>query len=134
MSDHAHGAGHGPDAGGAQDAVDYSKVVGVGVASLVIFALAIWWAAVIYHSVKNATEAKTGKSRPAETLTMPAEIGIVDQVPFSTDHRLPKWRAERKAYLEGYGWVDRSKGIVHIPIDQALQQVASGASPAGAPK
>ncbi|MDB4980979.1 MAG: hypothetical protein JWM82_1731 [Myxococcales bacterium] len=129
MSDHGHGSG-----GGDSDAVDYSKVVGVGVASLAIFAIAIWWASMIYHSTKDATEAKTGKARAVETKTMPAEIGIVDQVPFASDHRLPKWRAERQAHLNGYGWVDRSKGIVHIPIDQALQQVASGASPAGAPK
>jgi hypothetical protein len=133
MSDHGQGAGHGSDAGAA-DAVDYSKVIGVGVASLVLFALSIWWASMIYHSTKDATEAKTGKARPVETKTMPAEIGIVDQVPFVSDHRLPKWRAERQAYLNGYGWVDRGKGIVHIPIDQALQQVASGASPPGAPK
>ena len=37
MSDHGHG--HGSDASGSSDAVDYSKVIGVGVASLVIFAI-----------------------------------------------------------------------------------------------
>jgi hypothetical protein len=132
MSDHGHG--HGNDASGSSDAVDYSKVIGVGVASLVLFAVSIWWASMIWRSKIAETEAKTGKAKPVPSATMPAEMGIVDMVPFVSDHRLPKWRAERKAYLEGYGWVDRAKGVVHIPIDQALQQVASGASPAGAPK
>jgi hypothetical protein len=131
MSDHGHGHG---DASGSSDAVDYGKVIGVGVASLVLFAVSIWWASMIWRSKIAETEAKTGKAKPVPSATMPAEIGIVDMVPFVADHRLPKWRAERKAWLDGYGWVDRSKGVVHIPIDQAMQQVASGASPAGAPK
>ena len=62
------------------------------------------------------------------------EIGIVDQVLFSGDHRLADWRAERAARLNGYGWADRSKGIAHIPIDKAMDEVAGGALPEGAPK
>lgn len=37
---------------------------------------------------------------------------------------LRKFRAEEEARLHSYGWVDRSKGIVHIPIDQAMKEVA----------
>jgi hypothetical protein len=132
MSDHGHGAGHGHGGDGHEDVVDYSKVIGVGVTSLVIFALSIWWSATIWHSKMAETEAKTGKAKAVETTQ--TEIGIVDQVPFASDGRLPKWRAERKAHLEGYGWVDRGKGVVHIPIDQAMRQIAAGVSPAGAPK
>lgn len=36
---------------------------------------------------------------------------------------LRKFRAEEEARLNSYGWVDRSKGIVHIPIDQAMKDV-----------
>ncbi len=32
--------------------------------------------------------------------------------------------AEWQARLSGYGWVDREQGIVHIPITQAMQQLA----------
>ncbi|HVZ72517.1 MAG TPA: hypothetical protein VHJ20_09090 [Polyangia bacterium] len=129
-----HGHDQAPGTGGDQDAVDYGKVIGVGVASLLIFAVSIWWSSIILHSARADVVAKTGVPKEVPSREMPAEIGIVDQVPFNADHRLVGWRAERKAYLEGYGWVDRSKGVVHIPIDLALQQVAGGASPAGAPK
>jgi hypothetical protein len=62
------------------------------------------------------------------------EIGIVDQVPFEVDHRLEEWRESRSARLNGYGWIDRSKGIAHVPIERAMDAVASGALPMGAPR
>jgi len=30
-------------------------------------------------------------------------------------------RAEERAVLEGYGWVDREQGVVHIPVEHAMQ-------------
>ena len=114
------------------DVVDYGKVVGVGVASLVIFALAITWAGYLMHWKVEETQAQFGKAREFDTHQ--EEIGIVDQVPFSVDTRLPKWRHARKVELETYGWVDKSKGVVRIPIEAAMEQVAGGAMPAGAPR
>jgi hypothetical protein len=37
---------------------------------------------------------------------------------------LAKLRAEEAAWLDSYGWVDREHGIVHIPIREAMRQVA----------
>ena len=37
---------------------------------------------------------------------------------------LMRFRAAEEARLESYGWVDRDKGIVHIPIVQAMRNVA----------
>jgi hypothetical protein len=107
-------------------------VIGVGVASLMLFALSIAVAGKLMHFTQAEIESKVGHAREIDTKR--GEIGIVDQVPFDADRRLPSWRVERKAYLEGYGWVDRAKGVAHIPIDQAIDQILAGASPAGAPK
>jgi hypothetical protein len=38
---------------------------------------------------------------------------------------LARLRAAAEARLESYGWVDRQKGVVHIPIEQAMRQVAA---------
>lgn len=122
---------HNPAASG-QDDVDYGKVVGVGVASLIIFALSIAWSGHLFHSKVRDTEAETGRAREFDRTRH--EIGIVDQVPFVSDKRLPEWRAERAKVLSSYGWVDRSKGTVRIPIEEAMAKVAAGAMPAGAPK
>ena len=123
-----HGHGH-----GAEDEIAYGKVIGVGVVSLAVFALSIFWAWKILGRETEKVEQATGVThRP--TRVEQEEIGIVDQVPFSIDKRLHRWKAEHAARLNGYGWIDRSKGIAHVPIDQAMEAVAGGALPAGAPR
>ena len=128
-----HGQQHGDRHEDNADDISYGKVVAVGVASLVIVALCTVWAAVILKRETARVESSTGAPNPA-LLVGQQEIGIVDQVPFLTDHRLEEWRAEHQGRLENYGWVDRAKGIAHIPIETAMDQVAAGALPQGAPR
>lgn len=45
---------------------------------------------------------------------------------------LAQRRARWDERLNGYGWVDREAGIVHIPIERAMDRVAGGA-PEGDP-
>ena len=124
---HGHGQG-----GGGTDVVRYDLVIKVGIGSLVIFAASIWWAAIIWKDAMHASETKAGKA--VNIVEHRTEIGMVDQVPFATDQRLHGWRADRKRELETYTWVDKSKGVVRMPIEAAMDKVAGGAMPAGAPK
>jgi hypothetical protein len=36
-------------------------------------------------------------------------------------------------HLDGYGWVDRSAGVVRIPIDRAMDLMLAETKPAGSP-
>jgi len=123
---------HNNDENGS-DEIDFPKVIGVGVLSLIIFAGGTIWAVSIFHRETARAHATSGPARNPVMLGQP-EIGIVDQALFEGDHRLADWRAERKARLNGYGWVDRSKGVAHVPIEKAMDEVLSGALPEGAPK
>jgi hypothetical protein len=38
---------------------------------------------------------------------------------------LKRFELEQRMALEGYGWVDRPKGIAHIPIAEAMRIVAA---------
>jgi hypothetical protein len=123
-----HGAPHGESHGVVkEDRIDFPKVIAVGVVSLVIFALATLWAISILHteraSYRGREEGRVG------TEIGKAEIGIVDQVPFSKDERLQVWRNERNHWLNGYDWVDRAQGLVHIPIERAMDALVAGAVP-----
>jgi len=119
---------HSPGSGEAeQDKIDFRKVIAVGVVSLIIFAIASWWAATILHGERSALGPRVEWKAPTELGS--AEIGIVDQVPFEGDQRLQKWKAERAEWLNGYGWTDRARGIAHIPIDRAMDEIVAGAVP-----
>jgi hypothetical protein len=37
---------------------------------------------------------------------------------------LARFRAEEQKRLNSYYWIDKNKGIVHIPIEQAMKEVA----------
>jgi hypothetical protein len=38
---------------------------------------------------------------------------------------LQDFERDQRATLSGYGWVDRSRGIARIPIEQAMQMIAA---------
>ncbi|HUH86018.1 MAG TPA: hypothetical protein VLX85_15520 [Stellaceae bacterium] len=38
---------------------------------------------------------------------------------------LARLRAREDQWLQSYAWVDRRKGIVHIPIDEAMRRVTA---------
>ena len=40
------------------------------------------------------------------------------------------FRAREMAWLNTTGWVDKSQGVVHIPISEAMQQIAQEGIPA----
>jgi hypothetical protein len=42
---------------------------------------------------------------------------------------LQRLEAEWRQRLGGYGWVDRSKGVVHVPIDAAMARIAAQGIP-----
>ena len=125
--DDSHGHGK------SEDEIDYWKVIAVGVVSLVIVGLSTVWAAwILSHETKKVEEATGATHRPPRVEQ--EEIGIVDQVPFNVDRRLERWRREHDARLNGFGWIDRTKGVAHVPIERAMESIAGGALPAGAPR
>jgi hypothetical protein len=124
-----HSDQHGPE---ASDEIAYGKVILIGVVSLLIFAGSTVWAALLLsHETKKNQQATGAVYRPPRV--QEEEIGIVDQVPFSVDNRLARWRTAHNDRLNGYGWVDRSKGVAHVPIQSAIEAIAAGKLPAGTP-
>jgi hypothetical protein len=121
MSGQGHSA-HDSGAGGS-DEVQMGKIVAVGVISLIIFIIS---AVIAKLMLDHDTADLTSQGGPATATEIgKAEVGIVDQIEFDIDTRLEDWRAARKKRLHSYGWVDKSKGLVHIPIDVAIDQVVT---------
>jgi len=61
---------------------------------------------------------------PAATILPPAP-----RLEVNPGQGFQAFRATQQAELNGYGWVHRDKGIVHIPIQRAMELIAGGNLP-----
>lgn len=99
----------------------YRKIVGVGIASVVIFCLSIVWSTTLLHGVQR--EMQPAGPPPLPPGVNQYEVGIVNQRMFSLDQRAAQKRLQQMERLNTYGWLDRQAGVVHIPIDVAMDMV-----------
>ncbi len=59
----------------------------------------------------------------------PAKVFPTPRLQSSPRSDMAKFRAQEMQRLTQYGWVDRAHGIVHIPIDAAMADVAHDGIP-----
>ena len=95
--------------------------------SQLILAVAVGWMVLVGLFVLGIRWWQ-GESTPAASAGTPTrmgelEIADVNQRPFALEDEAPRLRAEQRARLERYGWVDRGAGVIHVPIGRAMEQV-----------
>jgi hypothetical protein len=110
-----------------EDIVPSAKIVWVGVIALVVFFIG----SVVAGFGMLATQRAANPDGPAP---LPAnagqeKIGIVEQRLFGYANQGIVWQERAQKRLGSTGWVDRDRGIVHIPIDRAMEMVEKGARP-----
>lgn len=99
-----------------------TRVVGLiagGLAALIVLGLLSGWG---YLAARQRTA-------PPEA---PAAGGFQDGPAYRTsiDVAWAGYQRDVRSHLVGYGWVDRPDGIVHVPIERAIDLLC--AAPAGA--
>ena len=107
----------------ADEHVASFKIVAVGVIALLVFGAATVWSARILDRTAR-TLSPAGPLPVGKEIGKP-EIGIVDQTPFEITRGGEKYRREALQRLNSYGWVDPQKGVIHVPIDKAIDQLLS---------
>jgi hypothetical protein len=122
MTDHAQG-GHPP---AEADSINSWKIAAVGVASLLVFLVA----SVVTVGFMHRRQRELNPSHPM----MPAQagqrkIGLVEQQLFENANHAQARRVHELDRLRSYGWVDRQKGLVHVPIDRAMERALQGERP-----
>jgi hypothetical protein len=92
------------------------KLMAVGVLALVTFVFLLLIPLILrgaYPGTLADVNRQLEVSPPAPTLqTDPARD-------------LQEFRSREDARLDSYGWVDREKGVVHVPIGQAMKETAA---------
>ena len=104
----------------ADEHVASFKIVAVGVIALIVFGAATVWSSRILKGTEKRLS-PTGPIAVGKEIGKP-EIGIVDQTPFETTRSAERYRREQMERLYGYGWVDPQRGIIHVPIDVAIDR------------
>jgi hypothetical protein len=98
----------------------FKWVIGFFVVSVGFFVASYffyWW-----HYLKNPDV----QTATAQHRQLPAAPNPRLQTNTSTKTDIMKIRQDETARLAGTGWVNREKGIVHIPIDRAIELTAQG--------
>ncbi len=122
MSSPAHTAPSAQKPGDLEDKnLPYRKIVGVGIASVVVFALGIFWSTALLNGA--AKEMQPVGPPPLPSGVNQYEVGIVNQRMFSLDQRTAQKRLQQMNRLNSYGWLDRQTGVVHVPIDVAMDML-----------
>jgi len=110
-----------------EDIVPSGRLVLTGVWALVIFFLGSLVAGLAMVSIRHEVNPAGPPALPVETGQ--AKIGLLEQRLFEHANQGVAWRAQAMERLHSTGWVDRSKGVVHIPIERAMEMVEKGARP-----
>jgi hypothetical protein len=106
---------------------------GEGVSALVVAAallVAIVGGGLLSGGAFLFLRVREGHLRPSgvfseQTLPAPHRVADVLQEPFEVGHPRPDLRERQRRALREFAWIDRSRGLVRIPIDLAID-VAAG--------
>src|SRR5262249_43587864 len=96
-------------------------VLAVGLGALVIFALATW---ITYRVSEREIELAlpAGPSAPPSEVGKD-EIGLINQKLFEQQLEAQRKQTQQERRLSSYGWVDRDRGVIRIPIDEAMKKM-----------
>jgi hypothetical protein len=112
-----------------QDRLPYRTLSIVAVGALILFTIGGAWA--IWLMVDQAKTLIPGADAMVPSVADPGsvrldaeEIGLVDQTPFEKEERGVRMRARQQQRLGSYGWVSKEQGVVHLPIERAIELTA----------
>jgi hypothetical protein len=107
-----------------EDKVPRRALIGVALVALIISSLAV--------GVSTAILGRDGQAAlgggPAERVAKhgnvaPPTIGLIEQTLIEHEERGLELRRVQEIRLHQYGWVDRGRGIAHVPIEHAMAEV-----------
>ena len=105
--------------------VETKVVVGFGVVLLVMGALAMVLMALLFKGFEGVADRRDEASVSAAGLQ--ARQDLVPPAPRLQVYPVRHWKdfeAAESNRLSSYGWMDRSNGVVHIPIERAMDLIA----------
>jgi hypothetical protein len=106
------------------DRVSSKVVLGFGALVVVLGAIAMVLTALIFKGLERGADRKDEASVAAAGLQ--ARQDQVPPAPRLQVYPVRHWKdfqAAEAARLSSYGWMDRSAGVVHVPIERAIELI-----------
>lgn len=104
--------------------------VGIAVITVLGFVLS-WW---LYQWRIEAEQAATPPPPPVAQRSAEPRLPPGPLLQPSPEAELREMRREMAEHLDGYGWTDEAQGLVHVPIEEAIDQVLAEGLPKAEPK
>jgi hypothetical protein len=109
-------------------------IVAIAIGCVIAHGIATWRTAALRSDASAAAERMQGV--PPEVV--PPEVNAIETLPFSVEAQGPASHQVAETQLSGYGWVDRGRRIIHVPIEVAfdvyLAKLASGSAAGPTPR
>jgi hypothetical protein len=103
------------------DRVPTRRLALIGIAGLLVFAGAALWSSRVQLGLSGSIHSDTaGRADHAGE----REVGMVYQRPFEKESIAAARSEDARKRLGSAGWVDRERGLVRVPIEQAMEIVA----------
>src|SRR5262245_1610772 len=109
------------------DRVSMKVVVGFGVILIVVGAIAMGLMALLFKGLERGAVRTDEAEVSAAGLQAPQDK--IPPAPRLQVYPVRHWKdfqAAEESRLSSYGWMDRSSGVVHIPIERAMEIVEGG--------
>ena len=108
----------------APDRLADRKIAAVTAASIVVTAIALVVAWVLFEKWTPARQHEAGTPPPA-----PRSIATLEQSLILHTERGIELRTQQQAALARWGWADRDAGVARIPVEKAIDLLAASPLP-----
>jgi uncharacterized membrane protein len=90
---------------------------------LAVLCVVVFVAMVVLFNVfqKTLTEAEQAQTPSPPPLAAARQLPVEPRLQYAEPADLEKYRGDERGRVGSYGWVDRDKGIVRLPVARALE-------------
>jgi hypothetical protein len=111
-----------------RDVVHVGLTLVIATATIAVIVGSVFWSRGLLRGASPTREGIGAVARPADATTVAGvRIDSIDGEAGAAG------RAAQERELDSYGWVDRTAGVVHIPIRRAMELLAGGHPPSPGP-
>jgi len=109
-----------PEPRQSEDELPTRRLLVIAAVTLLVFAVGVLGSTWIWARGGRGDSA-SGPERVPPPVGSP-EIGMVFQPTFDQFADGQALQERQRARLRSYGWIDRRRGIVHVPVDQGIDR------------